>query len=401
MRVLFLTQRLPYAPNRGDRVRAFHLLRFLRTFAEVDVVSFVHDDDEAAHAGDLAPAAEVDVVRIPRFRNHLLALPRLGSQTPLTHLLLDAPEMRGVLKTKVAREPDVVLAFGSGMARFALEPPLLGIPLVLDMVDADSAKWEALGAKSGLPMSWVYRREARCLGAFERRATASAFATTVVNERERDVLRRIAPEGAIEVVPNGVDVEGLMPAGPPGTSTDVVLCGVMNYPPNEAAAIWLASSVWPLVRKQVPAARLMLVGASPTKRVQHLGTADGSIVVTGAVPEVTPYLWAGAVSAAPLFTARGVQNKVLEAVAAGLPAVVTPAVAEGLPAPVLQACTVADTAEAFAAQLVAGLHRTPEARRAVAARADLRGLSWGGCLAPFRELIETAAGSGNRGLGRL
>ncbi len=390
MRVLFLTQRLPYAPNRGDRVRAYHLLRFLRTFAEVDVVSFVHDEEEASHAVDFDRQIAVQAVPVTKWRNMARAVPLLLGPTPLTHLLLDSHQMTRSLRDAIGRKPDVVLAFGSGMARFCVEAPLDGLPLVLDMVDADSAKWATLATKSRPPMSWIYRREAFYLGAFERRITAVARCTTIVNDRERDVLRGIAPEGRIDAVANGVDVVTLAPPAPPEPSADVVFCGVMNYPPNEEGALWLASSVWPEVKRRRPDARLLIVGSSPTRRVQALADLDSHIIVTGAVPKVTPYLWAGAVSAAPLFTARGIQNKVLEAVAAGLPAVVTSPVAGGLPAVVLPACVVADEPSLFAQALVEQLALTPPQRRAVASRADLSSLSWEACLTPFRAILEEA-----------
>jgi sugar transferase (PEP-CTERM/EpsH1 system associated) len=393
MRILFLTQRLPFAPNRGDRVRAFHLLNLLGRFAQVDVVSFVHDDEEAARASQMPAAATVRTLRVSPVRNHVLAVPALLGSTPLTHLLLRSPQESSTLALAAAAKPDVLLPFGSGMARFCVSPPLQHIPFVLDMVDADSAKWASLATTARFPMSWIYRREATLLGAFERTITARASSTTVVNDRERDVLRRIAPEGRLEVVPNGVDLDRLRPQDGPANSEDVVFCGVMNYPPNEEGAIWLATTIWPLVRRQHPTARLLLVGSNPTRRVQALASVEAGIVVTGSVPEVTPYLWGAAVSTAPLFTARGIQNKVLEAVAAGLPTIVTTPVAEGLPPDVLPACTVADEVESFAGAICTHLRLSPPERRAVAHRADLRTLGWDHCLAPFRGLLEEAAAS--------
>lgn len=390
MRILFLTQRLPYAPNRGDRVRTFHIVQLLRTFAEVDLVSFVHDREEESHRGELLGLANVSTLRVNRHRNTLLAAPQLFTQVPLTHLLLNAPSVHAALVRAAERRPDVVLAFGSGMARFCLEAPLLGIPFVLDMVDADSQKWAELAKKTRGPLSWIYQREAACLSRFERRATAEARYTTVVNERESTVLRAIAPSGNIRVIPNGVDVAALQPLEAPGPSSDVVFCGVMNYPPNEEAAIWLAEAVWPLVRRERPDARLLLVGASPTSRVQGLASDRDGVLVTGSVPRVTPYLWGAAVSAAPLLTARGIQNKVLEAVAAGLPAVVTTAVSNGLPAEVMPACTVADDPGDFARGIVESLGLSPTARRERAALARLSGLTWDAQLAPFRALLEDA-----------
>ena len=119
--------------------------------------------------------------------------------------------------------------------------------------------------------------------------------------------------------------------------------GVMNYAPNVEGAVWLAREVWPIVRSARPDARLTLIGASPSAEVVALASDRTGVVVTGTVPDVRPYLWRAAVAAAPLQIARGIQNKVLEAVAAGLPCVVTPQVAEGLPREVVPACWTGST----------------------------------------------------------
>jgi glycosyltransferase involved in cell wall biosynthesis len=136
---------------------------------------------------------------------------------------------------------------------------------------------------------------------------------------------------------------------------------------------------------------LSLVGSDPTPAVRALAAADSSIEVTGTVPDVRPYLWRSAVAVAPLLTARGVQNKVLEAVAAGLPCVVTPAVQDGLPAEVIPACLLGRDAEQFAAAVVDLLDREPAERRAIAERANVRALSWDERLAPLLGILERAA----------
>jgi glycosyltransferase involved in cell wall biosynthesis len=165
----------------------------------------------------------------------------------------------------------------------------------------------------------------------------------------------------------------------------------MSYQPNAAAAVWLAQHVWPRVRAAHPDATLVLVGTNPTRQVRDLAGQDRSIEVTGSVADVKPFLWQSAVSVAPLFVARGLQNKVLEAAAAGLPTVVTSAVMNGLPADVLPACVVADTAGAFADQVIALLSRSAADRRAIADRANLDALSWARRLTPLDVILDSAA----------
>jgi sugar transferase (PEP-CTERM/EpsH1 system associated) len=392
MRILFLTHRLPYAPNRGDRIRAFHILRELSGRHEVRVVSLVHDEAEQREVAGLHRfVAGAEARRVPRWRNLARVPLALPGRTPLTHVLLNAGLGR-LLTTHVKRHPpDVVLAYCSGMARLALEPPLRGIPFVLDMVDVDSEKWRALGRKTGGPRGWIYRREADRLARFERDATRQAYATTVVNERERSSLLALAPDADIRVVPIGVDTAAYRAEGPPSDEPRVVFTGVFNYRPNEDGAIWLAERVWPLVTRRHPGALLTLVGANPTPAVKRLAAADSSIHVTGTVPRVQPFLWQAALAVVPLATARGIQTKVLEAIAAGIPVVVTPVVQEGLPSAVAPACTVANEPEAFASAIIGLLQKYPAERRAIAQAADLSSLGWEAQLSPLVALLEELA----------
>lgn len=393
MRVLFLTHRLPFAPNRGDRIRAFHILRALAPAAEVRLVSLAHDADEAAHRVDLdGLVAGVEVVRVPRLCNLAFAPWSILAGRTLTHALLGAPRMREVLAREVEQHrPDVVLAYCSSMAWFALERPLDQTPFVLDMVDVDSEKWSALGSASRGPMRWVYRREARLLARFEAEASRRADAVTVVNAREQAALVRIAPGAHVHVAENGIDLESFRPADGPAERRQVIFCGVMQYAPNAQASLWLAREVWPRVRQAVPDANLVLVGSDPPRSVRALADAAGGVEVTGTVPSVRPYLWSSAVAAAPLQVARGIQNKVLEALAAGLPCVVTRPVWDGLPDEAKPGCLVADDAGDFARQLVEFLRLEPAARRERAALARLDSLDWPRRLAPLVDLLRRAA----------
>jgi glycosyltransferase involved in cell wall biosynthesis len=291
------------------------------------------------------------------------------------------------------RPPDVVFSFGSGMARLAFRPPLAGLPLILDLVDVDSRKWRDLAAASPPPLSWVYSREAKVLGAFEARAAAMAVATLVVNEREAAIARRLAPSANVQVISNGVELERLKPAGPPSERARVVFCGVMNYGPNDQGMRWFVTEVWPLVKRSRPDATLAVVGADPTTSLKTLCARDNTIELTGRVPDVRPWLWESAVGLAPLQVARGVQNKALEAIAAGLPIVITPAVAEGLPVEGIAAASVAESPEAFAQQVLALLSMSPEGRRARASLATFSTLRWADTLSPLEKWLEAAIAS--------
>ncbi|HEV8348416.1 MAG TPA: TIGR03087 family PEP-CTERM/XrtA system glycosyltransferase [Vicinamibacterales bacterium] len=394
MRVLFLTHRLPYAPNRGDRIRSYHIARQLSRSSDVDVLSLTHDDEEESHVADLRRMVDhVRTARVSRIANLCRAVAALPTSRPLTHVLLDAPTLGTTLAEMVAeRRPDVVLAYCSGVARLVMEAPLRGIPAVVDFVDVDSEKWRDLARVTPPPKAWIYRRECRLLGRFESAVAYHAKAALVVNEREQASLENLAPRARVHVLPNGIDLSMFQPAIHPSSNASVIFCGVMNYAPNEQAALWIAKAVWPLVRAERPDATLLLVGADPTSAVRALAVRDRSVTVTGTVPDVRPFLHSAALATAPLATARGIQNKVLEAIASGLPSVVTPAVFEGLPAEAAPACRVAGSSEAFAASILDLLRRAPAERRAIAARANLAPLGWNERLAPLLDIVREAAG---------
>jgi sugar transferase (PEP-CTERM/EpsH1 system associated) len=381
-------------------MRAFNIIRELTAGgATVEVVSLAHDSDEATQVvalGRVLPA-RFHAIRTTPWRNYLRGVVALPGARPLTHSLLDAPGMHELLRDIVAaRPPDVVLAFCSGMARFALEAPLERYPAVIDFIDIDSAKWAALATTTFWPLSWIYRREARCLGRFEAAAAGRTVTSVVINERERLTLAAMAAGADIRVIGIGVDLKALHPPAPPSEEPRVVFCGVMDYKPNAQGSSWFVHEVWPLVRARRPDAHLTIVGANPTATVRHLASEQAGVEVTGSVPDVRDYLWRSAVSIAPLLVARGLQNKVLEALAAGLPAVVTTGVMKGLPATVLPGCLVADSPQSFADAVVDLLAKSGAERRAFAARARLDLMTWAQQLAPLSGVLSEAAGQSVR-----
>jgi sugar transferase (PEP-CTERM/EpsH1 system associated) len=369
------------------------MLRFLSARADVDLVSLVHDDweeQQIEHVRGLVRS--VTGIRVPRHRNLFRAALALPGPVPLTHILLHAPDVRRrIVDGSAGKRPDVVLAYCSSMAKFALQPPFSALPLVLDMVDVDSQKWNDMAEHARGPMQWIYRRESGRLRAFESLALQRADTTLIVNDREAAIAQQLALDARVQVVSCGLDRQHLRPPCPPSTEARVVFCGVLDYMPNEWGALWLVQHVWPRVRAVRPDATLTLVGSNPTARLTRACASDRSIELTGTVRDVRPYLWRASVSVAPLQVARGIQNKVLEAVGAGLPVVATPAVLAGLPETVQHACAAAESPDAFAAATLKFLAAAPEARRAYAARARLEELEWEVVLAPLWDVLNEVA----------
>jgi sugar transferase (PEP-CTERM/EpsH1 system associated) len=395
VRVLYLSHRVPYAPNRGDRIRAYHTLRHLRRAGvDVHLMALAHDREEEAKGATLEElAASADVIRIPRTTNYVRGAVGLATTRPLTHFLLDSAQVGARLADACRTfRPDVTVALCSGMVRFAMAPPLTGLPFVHDMLDVDSEKWRALATTSLPPLGWVYKREAHRLGEFEIRAARAAFSTLVISEREAETMTTMAPGARVEVVPSGVDIDYYLP--PSGTSrrNEVIFTGVFSYAPNAMAAQWLLDEVWPVVRQRVADATLVFAGSGPSRALRAAAAADARVHVTGALDDLRPYLWRARVSAAPLFVARGLQNKVVEGLASGLPVVTTTAVAQGLPRALVEHCRVADDPASFAEALVKELSEA-SSPPPVDLLADF---TWERTLANLVTLLDRAAASRSR-----
>lgn len=335
--LLFLVHRLPYPPNKGDKVRSYHLLRHLVARHRVFLGTFVDDPEDEAH---------VDTVRAMCAGSHIARLSPRGARVrslgALLHgraLTLDyyrdaglAHWVEGVLQRE---HIDAAIVFSSSMAQYVERRE--DLPLFVDFVDVDSAKWTQYAAMHRWPMSWLYRREGARLLAYERSIAARSTRAFFVTEKETALFRSLAPEcaGTCEPMGNGVDADYFEPdparTSPfePGEKT-VVFTGAMDYAPNVDAVCWFAAEMLPRLRARWPALRFWIVGRSPTPAVRAL--AGEAVHVTGTVPDVRPYLQHASVVVAPLRLARGIQNKVLEAMAMGRPVVAARECAEAISA---------------------------------------------------------------------
>jgi sugar transferase (PEP-CTERM/EpsH1 system associated) len=349
-KILFLAHRLPFPPDKGDKIRAFHMIRRLAARHEVWLGAPI---DDRADLSRLDPAAlgcaEVACPRLGPGRRAFNMAIALFTGDPLSVARFRHPDLARWIE-QVLREvrPDMVVLYSS-----ALGEPLLGrlpdgLPLLVDFVDADAAKWAAYAAAAPWPLSWLFRREARKLVAFESALLSRADAALLVSDAERQVMARLQPQWAakLEVMSNGVDLEAFPPA-PAASGSVIIMCGRMDYRANVEGARWFAHEVFPLIRKRAPEAIFRIVGAGPTRAVRTLAQLPG-VEVTGAVPKVWPHLAEGRVVVAPLRFARGIQNKVLEGLAAARPVVATTAALEGLEVVPGREALAADEPAAFA-----------------------------------------------------
>ncbi|MEO3471540.1 TIGR03087 family PEP-CTERM/XrtA system glycosyltransferase [Roseomonas sp. CAU 1739] len=379
-RLLFLAHRIPYPPDKGDKIRAWHMLDHLADRWDVDLGCLVDDPADLAHLGVLrGRCAVVEHALLPNRGRIARALMGMRPGRPLSlGWFRDARLAAWARAGLGAGRYDAVLAYSSAMAPYALGPAPGPVRRVLDMVDVDSEKWRAYAAGARPPMRQVWAREARTLLAFERRAAAAFDRTLLVSREEAARFANLAPEvaGRIGWVDNGVDLGRFDPTLPFPASGEatLVFTGRMDYRPNVEAVIWFAGAVMPLLRARWPAAAFSIVGAKPSPDVLALAQLPG-VTVTGEVPDTRPFIAAATACVAPLRIARGIQNKVLEAMAMARPVICSPQAFEGVHAVAGRDLLVADDAgswvEAIGA-VFAGRHPGlgPRARQAIEAGHD-------------------------------
>ncbi|WFP50718.1 TIGR03087 family PEP-CTERM/XrtA system glycosyltransferase [Methylomonas sp. EFPC3] len=365
--LLYLVHRIPYPPNKGDKIRSFHFLQALLADYDIFLGTFVDDPDDRQYVGALADVCkQVCCVDLD---------PRLAKLKSVSGLLtneaLSLPYYRNaelqawVDQTIREHSIDRALIFSSPMAQFVRKHAALTV--VADFVDVDSDKWRQYAQSKAWPARWVYRREAQKLLEFERVMAARTAATLFVSEQEARLFRSLAPEAAdkITYVNNGVDIERFDPALSyqrpfSADMKSIVFTGAMDYWANVDAVKWFAEQVLPLILAKSPALRFYIVGSKPAREVLQLAENSAAVIVTGRVDDVRPYIAYADLIVAPLRIARGIQNKVLEALAMNKPVVVSSAGMEGIPITQDLQLAVADTAENYADRVLAFLENQPE-----------------------------------------
>jgi len=336
--LLFLTHRIPYPPNKGDKIRSYHLLKHLAQSYRVHLGTFIDDRDDWQHIGHVEGlCGETHFSALKPNTARLRSLGGLISNQPLT---LDYYRDAG-LQTwveRVLQELPIkhILVFSSAMAQYVLQAG--HVRRIIDFVDIDSDKWLQYARGKTWPMSWLYHREGRLLLRYEREVAGKFDAALFVSKAEADLFKQLAPESAAKTgfFNNGVDTDYFSssrsyPNPFPAQSLPMVFTGAMDYWPNVDAVQWFAREILPPVLAQNPGAIFYIVGSRPVATVRALAQLPG-VVVTGMVPDIRPYLAHAQFAVAPLRVARGIQNKVLEAMAMAKPVIATAQALEGISA---------------------------------------------------------------------
>lgn len=394
--LLFLSQRIPYPPTKGDKIRSFNILRHLARTYRIHLGCFIDDPEDWSH---------VESVRDLCADSNFIALnPNLAKIRCMTGLLtgepLSVPYFRDAKLLAWVRqvldrvEPAVAFIFSSVMAQYLLEAPSRPRRIVMDFVDVDSDKWRQYAATRTWPLGWIYERENRMLLEFDRQIARTMDVNIFVSEPEAELFRRLAPESARRTfaIGNGIDANFFSPdavyprpidmAGPA-----LVFTGAMDYWANVDAVTWFAKDIFPIICESVENASFIIVGSNPTAEVVRLGERAG-VHVTGRVADVRPYLANAAAVVVPIRIARGLQNKILEAMAMGKTVITTPQALEGIDAePGSEVLVAADVAN-FAHRAIEAIDNPSAHRIGQAARERVVGAyAWPTKLASLDGLI--------------
>jgi sugar transferase (PEP-CTERM/EpsH1 system associated) len=352
--LLYLCHRIPFPPNKGDKIRSFHILKELAKHYSISLGAFIDDENDIQYIDELKKYC-VDVFTIvlnPKLQR-LRSLKGLLSRRALSVEFYDDPSFRDwVRRTSIQITPSAVFIYSSTMAQY-LDVIKAGPRLVIDYVDVDSEKWRAYAEAKQWPLSVIYQRECELLGNFEREMVEKSHYNVFVSNAEAELFNSLLDERSAKVahVNNGVDLEYFRPSDAllnpyPKDKRICVFTGAMDYWANVNAVTWFATEVFPMLSQKLGDLEFWIVGSRPTAEVMKLASRQG-IHVTGSVADIRPYLQYANLAVAPMLIARGVQNKVLEAMAMERPVIGTSAAFEGLSTPPEYHTMIADDPNSF------------------------------------------------------
>lgn len=403
MKIIFLAHRVPFPPDRGDRIRSYNILRYLSERHEVHLAC-TSDEHCTTHSvkqlTDLCP--QVFIAPPARKRRWLGAAASFLCGQSATQGLFHSRKLGRALDRFVAQHNyDAAFIFCSSMAPYLSRPSLRQLPALIDLVDVDSLKWSQYSAAARGANKYLYATEAERVATLERMCGARASALTVVSEKEATALLAHYPDANCHVIPNGVDLTyfSYQPQNTQEAAPRCAFVGALDYPPNIDAVVWFGREIWPSIQRRFPTAIFQVIGRNPNAAVKALRNQVG-IDVVGEVADVRPYLSSASVVVAPLRLGRGIQNKVLEAMACGRAVVASPTALSGLQAVDASHVRRADTIEEWT-ESVLTLLADPglRSRMAHAARSYVEDRhDWSECLRPLDELLRNAvsASSGAR-----
>ncbi|MBN8282081.1 TIGR03087 family PEP-CTERM/XrtA system glycosyltransferase [Zoogloea sp.] len=364
MNILYVCHRFPYPPKRGGKIRPFNMVRHLSSNGhQVTVCSLARSEAEAEEGRGIAPhCAGFEMGMVSNPVQVLRMVARLPSLTPSSMGFFYCPDLqRKVNQLLSSRKWDLIFVHCSSVAQYVAH--VRDVPKILDYGDMDSQKWLEYANYKPWPLSWGYRLEGLKMLAAEKRLARSFDMGTATTRAEWETLESYSTGLVSDWFPNGVDAEFFCPDETVSYDRDTIsFIGRMDYYPNQECMFRFCRDVWPRLKAVRPSLKLLIVGADPSPAVWKLAELDG-VTVTGSVPDVRPHVRASALMVAPLNIARGTQNKILEAMAMGVPVVTSRVAAGGVDAESEKHFLVAETPDDYARQVLRVCSDDDERRR--------------------------------------
>jgi polysaccharide biosynthesis protein PslH len=331
MNILYVCHRFPYPPKRGGKIRPFNMIRHLSARHDVTVASLARSAEEAREGAGLAQhCSGYQLSGVNDRVQALRMVARLPTATPSSFGFFYSPDLaRKVRRLLAAQRFDLIFVHCSSAAQYVAH--VRDVPKILDFGDMDSQKWLEYARYKPFPLSLGYWLEGHKLERTERRLATRFDLCTATTRAEWETLNAYGSAVATDWFPNGVDAEYFAPTDEAFDRDVISFVGRMDYYPNQQCMLEFCRSTLPLIRARRPAAKLLIVGADPSPEIRRLQAIPG-VTVTGSVPDVRPFVRRSALMVAPLRIARGTQNKLLEAMAMGVPVVTSPAAAGGVDA---------------------------------------------------------------------
>lgn len=391
-KLLYVTHRVPYPPDKGDKIRTYNILRHLSQHFAVDLLVPSDEtprDEDLAHLRTLT--SNLTLIPFKKRRLYQKGLKAIAKRVSITECYFANRSVGDAVRQAISTGDYKAVLFSSSAYGDIIKRLPDDVPVITDMTDVDSEKWREYSETARLPLSWVYRREHKLLRKLEQEITARSRFVSFVSEEETELFKQSCPVDNAIAVKNGVDYEyfdrknwtnGKHP------KPACVFVGALDYKPNVDACVWFVREVWPKVVNLQPEALFHIVGRDPVDEVHALGDVPG-VEVIGPVPDVRPWLWQSRVSVSPMRIARGVQNKVLEAFAAGTPVIASNEAITGIAATPQEHFLPARTPEEWADAVLALLHDSALGDRLATAAAQYvrEHHSWDACLSRMSNAI--------------
>jgi len=359
LNILFLAHRIPYPPNKGDKIRSFNEIKYLAQHHNIYLGTVLDHEADHQYVATLSDFCQEVYAR--HFFKRIKLIRNVLSSRPFSVANFYGPSLQRYVDSTLAnRNIDAVVCFCSSMAEYVFRSSVLrqngadGVKLIMDYVDLDSDKWRQYSNYARRPLSALYGVEHRRLFPYEVRINQRFDATIFVSQREKVIFEKLYPQAKnVSVIQNGVSFDYFTPKRkrPDNRNPILLFTGVMDYFANEDGVQWFCEKILPPIRTQFPGAEFYIVGSHPTRKVRNLARIPG-VTVTGFAPDIREYYWKADVCVIPLRIARGLQNKVLEAMATGNAVVATSNARDGIICTENSDIVVANQPEDFAREVI-------------------------------------------------